>query len=338
MAIRSIGDHLEAHPMAKSILNACLVAACLAAMPGAARAASILVIESYHAGFDWDQAYVKALNEQLPGHRVETFEMDTKRLPAAHYETKADQAWRRFEEMRPDYVVLGDDNALKYLGKRLGEAKAPTVFLGVNNNPRIYFDDGALPQNMTGVLERPLLNRSVTNIRQLIPNAKRVLILFDDGFTSQSSITSEMKAGNIGGVEVEYRNIGTKQAWEAEVRSARANSFDAIIIGLYQTIKDAEGNSVPADDIMSWTNQHADVPLFAFWSFAVGEGKTIGGTVLDGYEMGTAAAELLKTVMTGQTPYVKVIKEGTPMFSEVELSRWNLTVPERLQSRSVFVR
>ena len=121
---------------------------------------TVFVVESYHAGFAWDASYKKALQETLgTRYKLEFFEMDTKRLPKEQHQRMSDLAWKKYLELKPDLVVLGDDAALITLVKRLAETRTPVVYLGINNNPRDYVPLTA--ENFTGVLERPLLKRSI---------------------------------------------------------------------------------------------------------------------------------------------------------------------------------
>ncbi len=321
----------------KLILTASITLSAFIGYPSSTNAANILLIESYHAGYAWQDQYAKALTEHLSDHTITTFEMDTKRLPADMHQQKADEAWAKYNEVKPDYVILGDDNALKYLGEKLAKTRTPTIFLGINNSPRNYFKNNRLPRNITGVIERPLFDYSISRIRTLLPNAKKILILFDNSITSQSAIKEDMINGTINRINVESRLFGTKAEWKNAVQSAKEEGFDAIIIGLYHTLKNENGEHVPAPDILNWTNKNTEVPLFAFWNFSVGKGKTVGGVVLDGYKIGEAAAKLTKEVITNNTiPRVRTNKGGTPTFSRSELKRWNITVPQELQKESIF--
>ena len=45
--------------------------------------------------------------------------------------------------------------ALKFVGPQLEQHQIRTVYLGINDNPKIYFAQE--PKYVTGVLERPLI-------------------------------------------------------------------------------------------------------------------------------------------------------------------------------------
>lgn len=302
----------------------------------------ILVIESYHAEYPWDISYKKGIENKLgQDHELIYYQMDTKRLPASLYEERARLAFEVYEQTQPDLVMLGDDNALKFLGPRLAEKSTPVVFLGINNNPRDY--NIANNVNITGILERPLMKRSIIYMTELIkPKMDKLLILFDSGITSKVSVKEMFQnrsSVNVAGVQVDLKLIGELSEWKKTVLSTRLKGYDAIIVGLYQTIVDENGKHVKAIDIINWTSKNTTVPPFGFWDFTVGPNKTIGGLVLFGQTQGEAAATLVRKIFDGTPPgkIAPVIgKKGRFYFSKSQLKKWNLTLPDKITAQADF--
>ena len=112
------------------ILAVILIAITISYLPATAIAKkTILVIESYHSEFAWDQSYISGLQSIFKeDFRLLYFQMNTKRLPVNLHQQQADHAWQYFQQSQADLVVLGDDNALKYLGPRFTETDVPVVF------------------------------------------------------------------------------------------------------------------------------------------------------------------------------------------------------------------
>jgi hypothetical protein len=85
-----------------------------------AAAATILVIQSYHAEYAWDAEWLQTLRLRLtPEHTLLTFELDTKRLPREEFAARAGLAMDAYRRHAPDVVVLADDNACRLLGRSL---------------------------------------------------------------------------------------------------------------------------------------------------------------------------------------------------------------------------
>jgi hypothetical protein len=304
---------------------------------------TILVIESYHAQYPWDKSYKEGLENVLgTGYNLKYFQMDTKRIPKSEYQRKDDEAWDTYTSLEPRLVILGDDNALKFLGPRFAKTKTPIVYLGINNNPRDYHMDNK--ENITGILERPLLKRSISVLDQILqPKPKKILVLFDNGTTSQVSLIEYF--GNktvidISGISVKLELIGDRKKWEQVVIDAQKNGFDAMVVGLYHTVFDAQKKHVPADELLKWTSAHSPVPPFCFWDFSVGSDKTIGGLVLFGKTQGEKAGKIALDILSGKKPsdiMPQIGEKGRYFFSRSQLKKWGIQLPDRIVKKASFM-
>lgn len=312
-------------------------------VPIVANAESILIIESYHENFQWDIEYKKGITENLSGtHNFSYFQMDTKRLPKNEHAQMADLAWQKYLSIKPDIVVLGDDNALKYLGPRLKNTNTPVVYLGINNNPRNY--ELYQANNITGILERPLLKRSIIYLNKLFEHVDKVLVLFDASPSSSAAVSMEFKTSNVmklGGVSVEVDQVTQYSLWQQKVMSAQSQNAAFIIVGLYQTLLDEQGNNVSEEEVIEWTSSHSLVPVFGFWDFSIGENKAIGGLVIEGYQQGYSTAQILNEIIAGKKVInirPQVAKKGRFIFSKAELAKHKLVIPNELKKTINWVK
>lgn len=136
----------------------------------------ILIIGSYHKEFQFQQDYIDGIKHSL-GKKYDYYEffLNTKKLPESEFAAMSDKAFAYYKQVKPDLVVLGDDNALKLLKDRFILEKIPVVFLGINANIRNYFKQR--PNNFTGVLERPFYQRNIAFVKEVIPSLKEILII-----------------------------------------------------------------------------------------------------------------------------------------------------------------
>lgn len=59
-------------------------------------AAKVLLIESYHSEYPWDQSYIQGLTAALTNTiELDTFQMDTKRIPKIKLCGKSDSGLRQ---------------------------------------------------------------------------------------------------------------------------------------------------------------------------------------------------------------------------------------------------
>lgn len=306
-------------------------------------AAKILVIESYHAQYQWDIGYKKAIEDKLANNnQLHYFEMDTKRLPKSQYLHRAKLAWQRYIELKPDVVILADDNALKFVGPMLAKTDTPVVYLGINNNPRNYAISGA--PNITGVLERPLVKRSIMTITDILPETSKLLILFDSSNTAHTSLENVFNnesLTSISHVQVDIQLIEKYELWQQQIMQAQDNQFDAIVIGLFHTLRDSFGEHVDEENVLAWSSANSQLPIFALWDFAVGQDKTIGGLVLESYQQGLEASKLVEKILSGTAPqqlFPTTSVPGVYMFSRTQLARFNITLPQQYQTSAVWVK
>ena len=319
------------------VIKVMLVLALLLPLP--LRAAEILVISSYHPANLWDQSYSASLREHLKGaHHISHFYMDTKRQPRQELSRIADRAMESYRQHKPDLVVLGDDNAINALARRIATEGTPVVFLGMNENPR---HKGLVGHpRITGVLERPLLKRNISEMSQLMGGLDKALVLFDRSEVSRTAIAdefSDQREPRVGTTRVDNQQLDDYRRWQEAVLSSRQRGYGALFIGLYHTLVDERGEHVSEQQVIEWTSQHSPVPLFSFWEFSVGKGRAIGGLVLNGHAQGERAAELANAILAGTSPGAlspRAALRGEYVFSRGELARWQLELPPKWQSKA----
>jgi len=319
-----------------TMLPAALLLVSLWAIPSAAADRPlVLVINSYHAEYPWVMSHNEALRRNLSDAADLVFhDMDTKRLNPAHHVDRAALALAKYREVQPDLVILADDNALVFLGRDITRAGTPVVYLGINANPRTYIGNAEL---ITGVLERPLLKRSIVFLHDILgAHLDRCLVLFDDGATAKATLDTVFRGRNRISVCKTRTDIvlaSTMGQWKQHVLTAGKLGYGAIILGLYHTLTDGEGKHVPDDAVARWTADNSPVPVFAFWDFAVGRDKAVGGLVLAGRPQGEEAARLARRILDGEAPvnvHPVIAEHGRFLFSRSGLERWHITLPPDL--------
>lgn len=112
--------------------------------------------------------------------------LDTQCIEPSDFDAQADRLLKETLRLKPDLIMLGDDNALKLMGPRLQPLSIPVVFLGVNGGPEQYgLSDFEL---LTGVLERPLFKQTVRHLRKVLSDDQRFLVLMDDSPTMRNAV------------------------------------------------------------------------------------------------------------------------------------------------------
>ena len=308
---------------------------------GDATAASILIIESYHKEYAWDESYNRGIKSIVgESNTFSHFYMNTKTIPTEQFPKQAGLAWQAYLKQKPDLVVLCDDNAIALLSQKFGQTDVPVVFLGLNSNPR---DFGLTKlSNFTGVLERPIFKRSIILADQILPKKsdKKILVVFDNSETSRTSIemiSPKLQTISLGKISVDFKLINDFIEWKMIISNAEKNGYDALFVGLYHTLFDASQTHVSPKEVILWTNKNAPLPHFGFWDFSIGAEKNVGGYVLDGYLHGQLAGKLISQILQGQHPNdlaYKFDRQGRYLFSLDGLKRWRLKLPLKVNKQS----
>ena len=307
------------------------------------QSADILVVNSYHISYPWSAECWNGFKAGInPSHKLSYSELDTKRIPDSEFAAQAERIFQEVEQSKPDLVVTMDDNALKYLGQRVSDLGIPVVFMGINQNPRIYFRDNYIPTNVTGALERPLLKRSVVVISQIVPpKERRFLLLMDDGMTSEAIIEtslSGLSSSILGDFVLDVWLSSSFSDWKRKVKSVSPSDYDVLVLANYAKLTDESGLQVPLDSTTKWTAENSAVPVFGFWNYSVGKGKAIGGLLISGYDQGGSAADLANSILdSGEVPKFTMPREGEYVFSRYELERWQLTLPVDIERSARLV-
>ncbi|WP_237360341.1 ABC transporter substrate-binding protein [Vibrio marisflavi] len=266
--------------------------------------------------------------------------MDTKRTPIESHIKVADSIIEKVQNLKPDVVLLADDNALKLLGPELSKQNYPLVYYGINNNPRVYFEPERLPKNVYGVLERQLIIPLVRHLQIMLNTSKNhVLILFDDSNTSKSIINVALEGkstSNAGKTNISWKMIGDFADWKKEIRNSDKH-YDAIIVDTWFTVKDKNQKVLNEEYVLSWTGEHSPVPVFTMADYAVGNDKAIGAFVLNGYDQGKEAALIALQIINGEKPTrVKQIKSGTFYVNKEGFDKFGIKVPNRLKNFVIY--
>ncbi len=315
-----------------------LLCICMLVSVSQTQAKSIVLVHSYHFAYPWVQEYRGGLLSTLDKMEIHEFQMDTKRRAPEEFDAIAEQAWSFVIKNSPDVVILSDDNALRYLGPRLTEQRIPFFFMGINANPRNYIP---ITDMVSGVLERPLVRRSVYMIGKVLPRTKRIRVLMDSTVTSSAIL--ETSFGNklnqtVSGIEVDTQLVNSWEQWQQLVLTAKSDGYDALIIANYAGLKDSDGRHYEMDGVSEWTSKRSELPLFAFWTYSVGKKKAVGGLSISATQQGVVLAELVNQYFVDQTmPMITTPEKGAFVFSQSELDRWNLHLPAEIHTKALML-
>ena len=288
----------------------------------------VLILNSYHNGFDWSDRIMEGLKETLGKEHLCYIEyMDTKRFP---YESRVGQVRGYFAEKYPpnyfDLIVTADDNALRFLFEYRDELWSGTqaVFCGVND---FYPELNRNRDWLTGLLEKNDHRETIRSAQMLLPSTERVLVVTDN--TTSGKVQLETMKGLAGSVftdlEFEFLNDDGNITLE-RVRRALSEAPPHTVVYFSDLYLDGNLEYLDYRNFLDDLTREYPVPFFVHSDFFLGYG-TVGGMITSGYHQGTYAGETAERILGGvPAGKIPVLKESPNryMFDFRVLDRFSI--------------
>jgi ABC-type uncharacterized transport system substrate-binding protein len=295
----------------------------------------VLHIMSYDLSWAWNQEQLNGFKEPLKDLDIEyqVFEMDTKRNSSKEWLEQVSQKGKALiDSWKPDLVYTNDDNAQAYIAKHYVNTAIPFVFSAVNATPETYGFAGS--SNVTGILEQEHFVQTVRLLKEIVPNVKKIAIIFDDD-PMWNPVLARIKEKQNQLAEVEFISFDTILTFEGykQKMTAYQTKADAVgLIGIFH-FKDESGKNVPYQDVLRWTAENSKLPDFTFWEDRISYG-TLCTVTVSGYEQGLAAGKIARGILVeGKRPSdfpMEPTVKGQPVVSLARAKKLGLKIQSNI--------
>ena len=204
--------------------------------------------------------------------------MDSKRKSStSEMEQSAAVIIGQINEFKPDLIILGDDNASKYIGSYFKDSRIPVVFRGIVGSPVKYGLADSIEHpghNITGILKLGYPIYTIQFFVKIVPQAKTFAILADNSETSRGKAQEVINFEETGKSPlklVESVYAGSFAEWQAAALRLQ-NNVDAFLILNHNTLKDENGVSVDPLKVASWYLQNIKKPEMTWEKQFIKEG------------------------------------------------------------------
>lgn len=243
---------------------------------------------------------------------VHDYAMDTKKVNNTPelIRKEADIVLGKIGELKPDAVVLLDDNAFRTVGIDLVDTDVNIVFCGLNGQPEEYdrvknwLNSRVKPgHNITGVYEKLHIRDAFMVQKMILPDLKKALIISDESPTGKAvmkQVNREL-AQDTQGVEFETKIVNT---WEDYVKAVKEADADPEVRTIYPAatlLKDNSGITYSTSDIIRWTVANSKTPGIAI-NYAFARLGMLGGAGVDFISMGRQAGIMVAEILNGTSP------------------------------------
>lgn len=307
---------------------------------------NILILHSYHQGYEWTDAVHKGIIENLVNIKnitIFTEYLDAQRNRSDEYLDLMEQVYLNKYKARNiefDLIIASDDNALQFLKARNGLFRdrllnnVPIVFCGINNFDPANFEGLT---NYTGVNERISVKETVELALKLRPKARKMAVISGCAITEQRNLS--IFRNDIEEIENRLKPDYLNQL-EPEELENRLKEYDKedIIMTLGPLLSTPSGRTYKVEDTIGLIKSSSDAAIFGFWDFLLPFG-VLGGKVSHGYSQGERAAQIANRILNG-TPVdeIPVLMESPNrfVFNDTVLHKYNIS-HEMLPPKSIIM-
>lgn len=285
----------------------------------------IFIVSSYHREYLWSQSTQAGVSQAMldlgyldnrdqAATLVQTDEVtsSTVMVKKAWMDTKrnsdrlaiAEATYRIAKEIKafaPDLLLLGDDNATKYIGNRFLDMALPIVFWGVNGLPIKYglVDSMDNPgHNVTGVWQSGSHKESLEYLKRLVPSLRTFAVLACDSETARANLKQIQMLSTAGELPLALRDVVLTGSYEEFQKRALElqDTVDAFFVLNHDTLTDKAGNHVDMMVVGRWYLTNIRKPEVSHEDQFVKEGMLL--TANDsGYNQGYRAIEMAYDIL-----------------------------------------
>lgn len=296
----------------------------------------ILIINSYHKGFQWSDDVLSGMEAVFYNHPEITTNilyMDSKRINSEAYYAKLRELYKlQLKNHQYDLIVAVDKFAYDFLIKYYHElfTDEPILFTGLEQFSVEEIRKKGLEDRIYGILEKRAIGETIPMIAKMMPSLKKLTIINDasaNGDDSEPFIQEAMKE-QAGRFEIEYIRKSTLS--ELEERFSKPNKEEAIFFIRFYNDKD--GNLYKNSQIAHMID-NVKVPVFITDTLFIGKGA-LGGKLVPIQRLGTATGEMVIDVLDKKINplHVKTFDEYLYQFDVQKIKQFevypNPIVPE----------
>ncbi len=294
-------------------------------------AKDILLLHSYHKGYEWSDAISKAVEDSFQDTQVEitTEYMDTKRVYNKAYIDKLLELYQaQYSNRKFDLIIASDNNALEFLNSNHNKIfqDTPIVFCGINNFSDLWFENLNIRNRTTGVIEAVDIEKNLELILKLHPKLSKLLVINDTTTTGNSMKKEFFEAIKKYQDKIRFEYIDQFKMEELQQNLKQLDKNSVILFMLL--FKDKTGKTFTFKDGLKSIEQNTQVPIYGLWDFYLPYGL-VGGFLTHGYAQGKNASKLAHKIIDGvDVKDIDIIKKSPNryIFDHNKLVRFHINL------------
>jgi two-component system cell cycle sensor histidine kinase/response regulator CckA len=276
-------------------------------------AKQILILHSYHQGFNWTDNIMKGIRSVFDHdshYRYNVEYMDFRRFEGDQYKKTLLNLYEyKYEGWKFDAIICSDDKALNfaldYREKHPFDPDTPIFFCGITDTPESLLSQH---DNITGVFEHTDTSQAAKIALYLFPQTQKIYIIRND--SPNDRMHRKRLVADI------PKDIPIEDWIKKDLNE------------LLERLKNLEKNDLvfylsgPSNWLVKMVNyesglQHCNAPIFTCWDTFLRNG-ILGGQVISSFHQGKIAATMAKRVLTGEDIHTIPFKTKCPQSTRFD--------------------
>ena len=298
------------------------------ALPLFAHTKKVLIINSYHKGFQWSDDVLSGIEKVFYNHPELTFNvlyMDSKRVNSDEYYEKLRELYKlQLKNEKYDLIIALDNFAYDFVIKYYHElfTNEPFLFTGLEQFDVNEVEQQQIQDRVYGILEYRPIREMFSIIPQMIPTLKKLYIVNDGSANGNDSdpFIQEAMSSTQNKIDIEYIRQSTLE--ELEERFFEHKDDEAILF--IRFYNDKYGNLHKSSQIASMIFK-SQLPVFITDTLFMGKGA-IGGKLVKVRRLGIKTGEKAIAILDHKLAplHVETFDEFTYQFDIQKLEQFNI--------------
>ena len=263
---------------------------------------NVLIINSYHPGFDWTDDQTSGILSSLTSldmeYNVSIEYLDWKQYPTEANISNAYNSMKlKYSSKKIDVIMCTDDAAFSFALKYRSEifSDAPIVFSGVNSSGLATIAKDQT--NFTGVLEELNPESTIKVALNINPSIKNIYLVYDNTESGLSTGALCLNAAKNIDSSLNVISLNNMSSSEIIDSISKIDKNSMVLITTY--FMDTDGNNVDHELFCEKLSNASPIPIFHLYDFSLNSG-IFGGDLIMGKVQCEEASSLAIRILHGE--------------------------------------
>jgi len=289
---------------------------------------SILIINSYHKGYEWSDKIVQGIEESLYKNKdVETniLYMDSKRVTSAEYYQILKQLYRiQLKKQKYDLIIAVDRFAYDFVLESYHEffVNEKILAVGIESFSKKNLKKYDLEEKVSAILEKRDLYTNAQIIKKIYPSFKKLYIIDDTSINAMH--TQPQIIDFINNYKEVYEVLYLQEDNLERLNDRLSKQEEGVVVLFIRFYKDKNGKLYKNFEIEHFI-QNLKVPVFVTDSLFINKGAT-GGKIINLFELGKSTGYKALSLLNGEPSSVEISNDFELIFDAKKLEEFTLPV------------